>query len=96
MSEEPKLRLPLVIKVAVALTFFNSWVLFEELVVDRQGLWKYMPFYRVGAFCTWDVAALLLIIPAVWYGFRKWQRRSTSPAKGASCFLRLKHCVICG
>jgi hypothetical protein len=25
------------------LTFFNTWVLFEETVVDRYGLWKYMP-----------------------------------------------------
>ncbi len=31
-------RLPTLVKVAVALTFFNSFVLLEELVVDRQGL----------------------------------------------------------
>lgn len=86
MSEESKLRLPLVIKIAVALTFFNSWVLFEELVIDRHGLWKYMPLYKVGAFCTWDMAALLIIIPAVWYGFRKWQGRSTSAEKEPANF----------
>jgi hypothetical protein len=28
---------------AVWLTFFNTWVLFEETVVDRYGLWEYMP-----------------------------------------------------
>jgi hypothetical protein len=36
------------VKLAVALTFFNSWVLFAEVVVDRQGLWRYMPGYRSG------------------------------------------------
>ena len=95
MSEEPKVRLPLVVKVAVALTFFNSWVLFEETVVDRQGLWRYMPFYKVGAFCTWDAAALLVIIPAVWYALRRRQRRSASPAAG-TCVLRLRRCLWCG
>jgi len=24
--------------------FFNSWVMFEEFVIDRVGLWHYMPF----------------------------------------------------
>jgi hypothetical protein len=96
MSEEPKLRLPLVVKVAVALTFFNSWVLFEETVVDRRGLWQYMPFYKVGAFCAWDAAALLVIIPTVWYAFRRWRRRPASPAHKATCVLRLKRCPLCG
>ena len=55
--------LPAVVRVATLLTFFNSWILFEELVVDREGLDRFMPFYRVGAFCVWDgaVAALLLL-----------------------------------
>jgi hypothetical protein len=70
MSEEPKLRQPLVVKVAVVLTFFNTWVLFEETVVDRHGLWEYMPLYKVGVFCAWDAAALLIIIPAVWWRAR--------------------------
>jgi len=96
MSEEPKLRLPLVVKIAVPLTFFNSWVLFEETVVDRQGLWKFMPLYKVGVFCAWDVAALLIIIPVAWYAFRKWQQRSASPDNKGACFLRLKHCIFCG
>ena len=54
-------RLPFLVRLAVALTLLNSWVLFEELVVDRLGLWRYMPCYRVGKFCEWDVAAILVI-----------------------------------
>ncbi len=61
MSNMPFKQLPLLVKIAIALTFFNSWVLFEETVIDRQGLWKYLPFYRVGIFCAWDVVGLALI-----------------------------------
>ena len=81
MSKEAAPRLPLIVKIAVALTFFNSWVLFEETVVDRHGLWQYMPFYKVGNFCLWDVAALLIVVPSVWYAFRRWRQRSLPPAK---------------
>jgi hypothetical protein len=55
---------PLIVKIAIATTFINSWIIFEETVVDRTRLWHYMPFYRVGLFCTWDVLALA-VIPAV-------------------------------
>jgi len=51
-----------ILPLVLGLTLLNSWALFEELVVDRQGLWRYMPFYRVGAFCVWDVAALMTVL----------------------------------
>jgi anti-sigma-K factor RskA len=35
--------------------------MFEEFVIERVGLWHYMPFYRVGMFCVWDVLALAAI-----------------------------------
>src|ERR1043165_9058998 len=97
MKKEPSARAPLIVKVAVALIFLNSWVLFEETVVDRQGLWRYMPFYRVGLFCAWDAAALLIIIPGVWYAFRRLRRRTASSlANDTACFLKLKRCLLCG
>lgn len=60
-------RLPLIAKIAIAITFLNAWVIFEETIVDRHGLWRYMPFYRVGLFCVWDagvfaVTLLLLVV----------------------------------
>ena len=55
---------PLTVKIAIAITLLNSWVIFEETIVDRTRLWHYMPFYRVGLFCAWDVLALA-VIPAV-------------------------------
>ena len=55
-------RLPLIAKIAVAMTFLNTWVIFEETVVDRHGLWRYMPFYRVGLFCAWDAAVFAITL----------------------------------
>jgi len=55
-------RLPLIAKIAIAVTFLNAWVIFEETVVDRHGLWRYMPFYRVGLFCTWDAAVFAMTL----------------------------------
>ena len=65
---------PGIIRFAVWLTLMNTWVLFEEIVVDREGLSKYMPFYRVGRFCPWDVAAMLAFGFVVWRAFRNESR----------------------
>lgn len=51
---------------AIWLTFFNTWVLFEETIVDRYGLWEYMPYYRVGKLCAWDIGAAALLGFGVW------------------------------
>src|SRR5262249_19342388 len=55
-------RLPLIARIAIAMTFLNTWVIFEETVVDRHGLWRYMPFYRVGLFCAWDAAVFAITL----------------------------------
>ena len=62
MSQSPGREPSVILRVGLALTLFNSWVLFEETVVDRLGWWRYMPCYRVGHFCEWDVAAILVIV----------------------------------
>jgi hypothetical protein len=59
-------QLPLIARLAIGAAFLNTWVLFEEIVVDRHGLWRYMPFYRVGDFCLWDLTVVLLIFMALW------------------------------
>lgn len=74
MTLEIKLRLPVLVRIAVALTFLNSFVLFEELIVDRLGLWRYLPLYRLGKFCIWDLAAAcgsLLVAFGGWRSFTK-------------------------
>jgi hypothetical protein len=60
-------QLPMLVRVVVGLSLFNAWVSFEEFVVDRIGLWKYMPGYRVGQGCVWDLTVGALIIAGlVW------------------------------
>ena len=69
---QPSALLPSgVLKFAVGLTFFNSFVLFEEFVVDRYGLWQYLPFYRVGDFCLWDATAIAVIAVGIWWAGRR-------------------------
>lgn len=62
MKKSNRTPLPLIAKIAIAMTFVNSWVIFEETVVDRHGLWRYMPYYRVGLFCAWDVSVLAVTL----------------------------------
>jgi hypothetical protein len=54
-------QLPLVVKIAVGLVFYNAWWSVEEFVIDRYGIWKYMPYYRVANPCVWDLAVGLII-----------------------------------
>jgi hypothetical protein len=68
------------VRFAVWLTFFNTWVLFEETVVDRYGLWQYMPYYRVGRLCSWDIGAMIAQGFLVWRAFRRAQAGSVQNA----------------
>ena len=72
---------PLVVKAAVFITFFNAWVLFEELVIDRHGLWRYLPFYKVGLFCVWDVLALAVIDLALFLRLARSPRSDARPTE---------------
>src|SRR5947208_14885247 len=67
--------LPLIAKIAIAVTFINTWVIFEETVVDRHGLWRYMPFYKVGLFCVWDAAVLAITLLLLLVNVRSSRRR---------------------
>ncbi|HEY3121315.1 MAG TPA: hypothetical protein VGL15_11870 [Vicinamibacteria bacterium] len=80
MNPVPFRQLPLAAKLAVALTFFNAWVLFAEIVVDRQGLWRYMPGYRVGTLCPWDVGVAAVIVGGVIYAIRRGKRTRSGPS----------------
>ena len=59
-------ELPVSIQIAFGLTLMNSWVLFEEVIVDRTALARLMPAYGVGAVCIWDAGALLAVLALVW------------------------------
>ena len=76
MKTSTTLSLPLIAKIAIAVTVINTWVLFEEIVVDRHGLWRYMPFYRVGLFCVWDAAVFAVTLLLLLISVRPFRRRS--------------------
>lgn len=52
-------QLPLWVRLAAALTLLNTWILIAEFVIDRYGLDDYLPFYRYGDVCLWDVAVII-------------------------------------
>ena len=62
------------------MTALNTWVIFEETVVDRHGLWRYMPFYRVGLFCVWDAAFLAVVLLLLFASIRRSRRDGTQSA----------------
>ncbi len=70
-------QLPLVVKIAVWVVFNNAWWSIEEFVIDRRGLWKYMPYYRVANPCVWDVAVGLITAFAIWHISRRRDSPST-------------------
>jgi hypothetical protein len=77
MASEPSPAvMPGIVKAAVVVTFFNTWVLFEETVIDRYGLWEYMPYYRVAKLCAWDIGALALIMWVTFRVLRRARRRA--------------------
>ena len=63
-------QLPLAAKMAVGVGFLNSWILIEEFIIDRHGLGKYMPYYRVADPCVWDLAVTLIIAFTIWLASR--------------------------
>ncbi len=80
MSERK--QLPGLVRFAVWLTFFNTWVMIEEFIIDRNGWWEYLPYYRVGKFCAWDVGAMILIGVVVRKILRRRPREVRVPKSG--------------
>ncbi len=61
MQPVPFAALPFVARLTSMASLFIGWVLFAELVIDRLGLDRFLPFYRVGRLCPYDLLALMLI-----------------------------------
>jgi hypothetical protein len=64
-------QLPMIVKIAVGVVFNNAWWSIEEFVIDRHGLWKYMPYYRVANPCVWDLFVALTTGFALWHLSRR-------------------------
>jgi hypothetical protein len=61
----------LTVRIAVGVAFLTAWACIEEWGIDRYGVWKYLPYYRKGDACVWDLTVTLIIIGTVWYFSRE-------------------------
>ncbi|MBV8340398.1 MAG: hypothetical protein JO343_10665, partial [Candidatus Eremiobacteraeota bacterium] len=43
------------------------WALFEREVIERFGIYQYMPLYRVDGICAWDILAIAVIYASFIY-----------------------------
>jgi hypothetical protein len=55
-------QLPFTARAATFLSMFMAWVLFAEFVIDRHGLDRLLPFYRVGNLCPYELAVGTLLL----------------------------------
>jgi hypothetical protein len=70
MTRTPFASLPFIVQFATMLSLFVAWVCFEEFVIDRHGIDEYLPYYRVGNFCPYDIAAIVLLA-VLWVALRQ-------------------------
>ena len=57
-------QLPALVQVTTLGSLFMVWVMIEEFEIDRHRWDRYLPFYRYGNLCLYDLAAAVLIIGA--------------------------------
>ncbi len=70
MQKVPFASLPGLTQFTSLATIFIGWVLFAELVIDRHGYDRFLPFYRVANLCPYDLAVLLMLA-AAWAMLRR-------------------------
>ena len=72
-------ELPGLVRWGLVAAYFTAFVCFEEFVIDRHHWDRFLPLYRVGDLCVYDVLALAAIVLTV---FRPWRR--TTPRVGGN------------
>lgn len=63
--------LPTLAKFGIGAGILFLWTVFENQVIERFGIYQYMPFYRVGSICAWDIAAITVIYASFIYISRR-------------------------
>jgi len=58
--------LPWIVRIVLGLAVLNLWVSFEEFVIDRLGIWRYLPGYKFGWLCVWDLTVAIGIAFMIW------------------------------
>lgn len=59
--------LPALAKFGIGAGILFLWTVFEHEVIERFGIDQYMPFYRVGGICAWDILAMATIYATFLY-----------------------------
>ena len=59
-------QLPLVTRLASLLVYFLAWVAFAEFIIDRHGWDRFLPLYKVGNLCPYDLA-VLVVLGGAWF-----------------------------
>ena len=58
-------ELPWVVRIVLGVAIFNLWWSFEEFVIDRFGVWRYLPAYKYGKLCVWDLTVAIGVSVAI-------------------------------
>ena len=61
MEKIPFGSLPLSVRITTLASWFMAWVLIAEFVIDRHGLDTFLPFYRVGNLCPYELAVIAVL-----------------------------------
>jgi hypothetical protein len=67
-------ELPWGVRIVLGLAAFNFWMSIEDFVINRSGVWRYMPGYKVADACIWDLMVGLGVCATVWWF--SWSRSS--------------------
>ena len=51
-------QLNITTRIMVCASMFMAWVLIAEFVIDRYGLYEYLPFYRLADICPYELIVL--------------------------------------
>lgn len=62
MSSVSFASLPLIVRLTTAVSIFMAWAMIAEFVIDRHGLDRFLPLYRVGNLCLYDGAVIVAIL----------------------------------
>ncbi len=58
-------EMPWAVRVVLGLATFNLWWSFEGFVIDRFGVWRYLPNCKFRRLCVWDLIVALGIADAI-------------------------------
>lgn len=73
--------LPWTVRIILGLAVFNLWWSLEEFVIDRFGIWRYLPDYKFGRLCAWDLTVAMGIVVMVWWLSTRGKQKALAATK---------------